>query len=230
MKSKFYKSVAKHQSAFEIDLSEETIRALENFYEGVMKNNNLLHLVGRCDAEEFAIRHILESLYAMQYLPENSFFADIGSGAGLPGIPCLIARKDLKGLLIESKQKKTEFLEKAVTMCDLENRAAVENNQFDEAEDRGVSHVFCRAIDGFSKKMPRLLKWSKTADLIFFAGNNVRKALEKNKVEFSEKLIPMSERRFIFHIKREEPKIEEPIQTEPVEAPVTLDQDNLLEL
>ena len=180
--------------------------------------------------EEFAIRHILESLYALRYVPEGSFFADIGTGAGLPGIPCLIARTDLKGLLIESKQKKSEFLEKAVRLCDLENRASVENNQFDEAEDRGVTHVFCRAIDGFSKKMPRLIKWSESADLIFFAGNSVRDALKKTKVEFEEELIPLSERRFIFRVKREQPSaVEQPVE-KPDTAPVTLDPNDLLEL
>ncbi len=203
MKSKFYKAIEKHKGAFEIDLSEEVIRSLENFHEGVMINNNLLHLVGNCDAEEFAIRHILESLFALQFLPENSEFADIGSGAGLPGIPCLLVRKDLKGFLIESKQKKSEFLEKAVRLCEIEDRATVVHKQFDETDDPGVTHVFCRAIDGFAKKLPRLLKWSENADLIFFAGGNVRDALKKQNVEFSEKLIPMSERRFIFHIARQ---------------------------
>ena len=102
MKSDFYRAIEKHQSAFDIRLDEVTIRALENFYFGVMKNNEHLHLVGKCDAEEFAVRHILESLYALRFLPENSFFADIGAGAGLPGIPCLIVRPDLKAVLIES--------------------------------------------------------------------------------------------------------------------------------
>ncbi len=211
MKSKFFRAIRQNQDSFRLELSEEVIISLENFYQGVMKNNNLLHLVGNCDSEEFAIRHILESLYALQFIPENSFFADIGSGAGLPGIPCLIARKDLKGLLVESKQKKAEFLEKAIALCELTGRATVENKQFDEARNPGVTHIMCRAIDGFAKKMPRIVKWSRSADLILFAGHSVRSALRKTKLEFEEHLIPMSEQRFVFRVKRDETtQIEEP--------------------
>ena len=219
-------AIEKHQGEFGLNLGEETIGALENFHFGVMKNNELLHLVGKCDAEEFAIRHILESLYALQHLPENSHFADIGAGAGLPGIPCLIARSDLKGTLVESKLKKTDFLKKAVQMCGLEKRAEIIGKQFDEAEDPGVSHIMCRAIDGFSKKLPRILSWSKEADLILFAGKNIRDALKKANVDFTEQLIPMSERRFIFNICRS-PKA----KTETAETPpISLDEDDLLEV
>lgn len=215
MKSKFFRAVRQNQDSFRLELSEETILSLENFYQGVMKNNNLLHLVGNCDSEEFAIRHILESLYALQFMPDGSFFADIGSGAGLPGIPCLIARKDLKGLLVESKQKKAEFLEKAVALCGLTGRATVENKQFDEVRNPGVTHIMCRAIDGFAKKMPRIVKWSRSADLILFAGHSVRSALRKTKLEFQEHLIPMSEQRFIFRVKRDDAAlIDESIATD----------------
>ena len=121
-------------------------------------------------------------------------------------------------------------MEKAVIQCDLTNRAIVTNKQFDEAADPGVSHIMCRAIDGFSKKMPRLIDWSKTADLMFFAGNNVRDALKKTKVEFSEKLIPMSDRRFLFHVKRDaEPEVNMLSETSP-EAQTRLDQTDPREL
>ncbi|MEZ5345422.1 MAG: RsmG family class I SAM-dependent methyltransferase [Pyrinomonadaceae bacterium] len=202
MKSKFFKAVRQNQDSFRLELGEDTILSLENYYQGVMKNNDLLHLVGKCDAKEFAIRHILESLYALRFLPEGSFFADIGTGAGLPGIPCLIARKDLKGILVESKQKKSEFLEKAVRLCDLTGRADVVNKQFDEARNPGVTHIMCRAIDGFAKKLPRIVNWSNSADLILFAGQNVKSALRKSKLEFEENLIPLSEQRFIYRVKR----------------------------
>ncbi len=203
MKSKFFKALKKHQGAFDVTLSEENIAQLEHFYRGVLKYNDILHLVGRCDAEEFAIRHILESIYALQYVAENSEFADIGSGAGLPAIPCLIVRPDLKGILIESKKNKSGFLEKAVVECGLGGRARVINQQFDEVPDQDVTHVFCRALDGFAKKIPRILKWSKSADLVLFAGEAVRNALKKSGVKFDEKLIPLSERRFLFHIRRD---------------------------
>ena len=115
-------------------------------------------------------------------------------------------------------------------LCGLSGRATVSHKQLSEADDPGVSHILCRAIDGFSKKVPKLLKWSEKADLVFFAGESVRKALRKTKSEFEETLLPMSERRFVFYVSRknnEEKRSEpNPFQT----PPILLDETNLLEL
>jgi 16S rRNA (guanine(527)-N(7))-methyltransferase RsmG len=190
----------KHQSAFGLNLAEEKIHALALFYAFVQKHNEILHLVAPCDAEEFAVRHILESLTALEFLPRNTTFADVGAGVGLPSIPCLIVRDDLRCVLIESKLKKTHFLELALAECKLETRAEIVNRQFEEIKIPDVSYVLCRALDKFTQKLPRLLKWSKDRSLLFFGGNALRDELQKNGVEFSEKLIPMSEKRFLFYI------------------------------
>ena len=112
-------------------------------------------------------------------------------------------------------------------MCGLKDRATVVNKQLDESTDPGVSHVMCRAIDGFSKKIPRILNWSKDANLILFAGENVRRALDKAKVKYDRELLPMSERRYIFHIDRSA-KIANEGAAET--TPISLDEDNLLEV
>src|SRR5258706_9779884 len=114
MRQKFISAINQHQSAFGIGPPAEKIERLADYYDLVMEHNPLLRLVGPSTPEEFAIRHILESLVLLEYLPKDAKFADVGSGAGLPSIPCLLVRDDVKALLIESKQKKAKFLELAV--------------------------------------------------------------------------------------------------------------------
>ncbi len=191
-------AIKKHQSEFGLNLEDEMISRLAVYYDLVMQNNELLHLVAPCNAEEFAVRHLLESLYALQFLPENTVFADVGTGAGLPSVPCLIIREDLMGKLIESKQKKGDFLKQIINTCGLEGRAMLINKQFQEIQNIEVSYVLCRALDKFGKRVSQLKKWSDDANLIFFAGESVRRELVKNKISFREYLIPMSEKRFIF--------------------------------
>ena len=84
MLAEFIKIIETRQSDFGLNLSEDKIRALFNYYEIVQKHNEILHLVAPCSAEEFATRHILESLTILEFLPPNAKFADIGAGAGLP--------------------------------------------------------------------------------------------------------------------------------------------------
>lgn len=198
MQKEFIQAIEKHQNAFGLNLPEKKILALADFYKLILRHNGILHLVAPSTAEEFATRHVLESLTLLEFLPPKASFADVGAGAGLPSIPCLIAREDLRGFLIESKLKKADFLREALSECGLENRAEIINRQFEEIKKPDVSYVLCRALDKFTRKLPKLLKWSAGSRLLFFGGNSLRDELQKQGVKFEEKLMPLSEQRFLF--------------------------------
>ena len=198
MTEKFIESLLANQSKFGLNIERTQTERLAIFYDLVQKNNPLLHLVAPCSEEEFAVRHILESLTLLEYLPRNAKFADIGTGAGLPSIPCLLIRGDLRGILIESKLKKVNFLQEVLTNLNLEDRITVINKQFEEVINPEISHVTCRALDKFTLKLPKLLKWSKGCRFLFFGGHNLRDELHKNRVNFTEKLMPLSEQRYLF--------------------------------
>ena len=197
MRSEFITAINFHQAAFGLNLAA-AIERLADYYELINEHNPILHLVGPCSPEEFAIRHILESLTLLDYLPTGAKFADVGTGAGLPSIPCLLVRADLNAVLIESKVKKAGFLRMALTTFGLNDRVQLFNAQFSEAEKPGLSFITCRALDKFSDKLPHLLKWSGTCDLLLFGGDSLRNALIAARVAFIEKLLPMSQQRFLF--------------------------------
>ena len=202
VKSEFIDAIKKYQSAFGLALSDAAIERLADFYEHVQRHNPLLHLVAPCSPEEFATRHILESLTLLNYLPENARFADVGAGAGLPSIPCLLVRDDLRAVLIESKIKKANFLNEEVNRFCLEKRMDVVNRHFEEVVAADFSIVTCRALDKFVEKLPRLLKWSRKRELRLFGGEGLREALQKNGLRFEEKLMPLSDRRYLYILNR----------------------------
>ncbi|MGI8642222.1 MAG: 16S rRNA (guanine(527)-N(7))-methyltransferase RsmG [Pyrinomonadaceae bacterium] len=198
LRQKFTIALTANQQHFNIFLSAKKINKLSDYYELVRKHNEILHLVAPCSSEEFAVRHILESLVLLEFLPENAKFADIGAGAGLPSVPCLIVREDLRGVLIESKLKKVIFLQEVLKKYNLKNRADIFDRQFEELAKPEVDFVICRALDKFTEKLPKILKWSKSCKLLFFGGNNLGENLKKRGVKFERKLIPTSEQRFLF--------------------------------
>ena len=198
MQDEFKKALKSHQPVFGIELTEANISALVDYYALINEYNAILHLVAPMSAEEFAIRHILESLTLLKYLPPKTRFADVGTGAGLPSIPCLLVRDDLKAVLIESKEKKVNFLKTAVKTLGLSSRVQVVNRQFEEIDPGNCEYVTCRALDKFTEKLPRLLKWSMRRGLLLFGGNNLKEALKNQKVKFDVKLMPSSEQRFLF--------------------------------
>ena len=122
MRNDLITSLRANQGLFGLDLADDAIERLAVFYDLIQANNEFLNLVGPSTAEEFALRHILESLTLLDYLPQNAKFADVGAGAGLPSIPCLLVREDLRAVLIESKEKKTKFLDTAIEALGLANR------------------------------------------------------------------------------------------------------------
>lgn len=198
MSDKFIETLGARQSHFGLALDGERLEKLARYYETLLEHNARLHLVAPCPAEEFAVRHVLESLAMLEFLPVGARFADVGPGGGLPSIPCLLARADLSAVLVEAKLKKQAFLEETLEKLGLAAQAAVVGRQFEEIARPAVDFVACRALDKFTQKLPRLLKWAGDAGWLFFGGPALGAELRRQPVEFSEKLLPFSEQRFLF--------------------------------
>ena len=190
----FEEALESNQSVFDLDLRSDTLSGLSAYYSLLTRWNARLHLVAPCSPEEFATRHVLESLMLLKHLPEAAKIADIGSGAGLPIIPCLIARPDLHASLIESSQKKSVFLREALNTA--ARSATIIARPFEEVPTPDVSFVTCRALDQFIEKVPDIIQWSPPgSSLLFFGGETLRTKLSKETQEYK---IPLSERRFLF--------------------------------
>ena len=133
----------------------------------------------------------------LKHLPHGAKIADIGSGAGLPIIPCLIVRDDLKATLIESSSKKTVFLHEALKS--LGKRSDIVAQPFERLEAPAVSFVTCRALDQFIEKAPALVRWAPSrSTLLLYGGETLREELKKTKVTVKEYLLPLSQKRFLF--------------------------------
>jgi 16S rRNA (guanine527-N7)-methyltransferase len=193
----FEEALKANQSVFEIDVAPEALARLSAYYDLLTRWNARLHLVAPCSPEEFATRHVLESLMLLKHLPAGAKIADIGSGAGLPIIPCLIARPDLHATLIESSQKKSVFLREALKHLDLDS--TVIPRPFEDLQPPDVSFVSCRALDQFIEKLPAIIDWAPPgSSLLLFGGETLREQLNKSKTRHQEFRIPLSERRFLF--------------------------------
>ena len=185
--------------SFNLDLSVETIKQLGEYYSLLTRWNDRLHLVAPCPPEEFAVRHVLESLLLLKHLPLNARVADIGSGGGLPIIPCLIARPDLHATLIDSSQKKSVFLREALNAIDRSNSAILISRPFETTTIPLTSHVTCRALDRFARKASALFDWApETSTLLLLGGETIREQLVLYGATFREFLIPLSVKRFLF--------------------------------
>ena len=112
----------KHEGWTVADLSSGQIAALEVFESLLAAHAIPRGMVGSSDRDHIRERHVLDSLRAVPHL--GSFkgpVVDLGSGAGLPGIPVAVARPDLLLTLVERRQLRVAFLELAVERLSLSN-------------------------------------------------------------------------------------------------------------
>lgn len=121
-------------------------------------------LIGPREIGRLWERHILNSVALESLIPEGCRVADVGSGAGLPGIPLAILRPDLEMILIEPMLRRSNFLTEAIDELGLDDRVSVVRGRAEDA-DLHVDVVVSRAV----AKLATLINW--TADLIVDSGS-----------------------------------------------------------
>lgn len=115
-------------------------------------------LVGPREAVRVWDRHLLNSAVLAELIPVGSRIVDVGSGAGLPGIPLALARPDLQIVLLEPMQRRVAFLDEAVSRLDLANVRVVRGRAEDAAVRRELGRtplVTARAV----APLARLARW-----------------------------------------------------------------------
>lgn len=111
-------------------------------------------LLGPREADRIWQRHVLNSVAFADLIPEGACVVDVGSGAGLPGIPLAVFRPDLKITLLEPLARRSAFLELAVAELDLGDRVSVVRGRAEQHDGR-YDMVISRAV----APLGRLLGW-----------------------------------------------------------------------
>jgi 16S rRNA (guanine527-N7)-methyltransferase len=201
-RGEFDKALAAHAGQFGVSLDEDARARLGDYFESVSAWNPRLHLVAPCPPAEFATRHVLESLLALRFVGEGATVLDVGSGAGLPVIPCLVVRPDIKAVLVEASRKKSVFLREVLSRLDRLGAARVVTERFEKLGAPAAGYLTCRAIERFTEILPSLVDWARgIPTLLLFGGEGLRERLELIGLSFETIQVPGSERRFLFVVR-----------------------------
>lgn len=199
----FRETLERHAATYGVILPLSALDRLSKYYELLSVWNSRLHLVAPCSPHEFAMRHVLESLLLLKYLPNNASVADVGAGAGLPILPCLIVRPEIRAVLIEASQKKAVFLREALTTTATSKQATVMAERFENIATPDVDFVTCRALERFEEMLPRLLDWAPAqATLLLFGGKQLAARIVDLGLSQTAELMPQSKGRFLFVVKK----------------------------
>jgi len=142
---------------YDVALTDTQVEAVRRYLSMLIIWNQKLSLTALTDPQEILRRHFGESLFALRALPISiGRLADVGSGAGFPGLALKVGRPELDVVLIEPNSKKTVFLAEVSRVLGVSIQ--IKRGRFEElaAEERTFDFITARALgDPHS-----LLKWS----------------------------------------------------------------------
>lgn len=136
-----------------------TLDRLARYHALLTEWNARIDLTAVLDPEEMVDRHYLDSAapLALGLIPQGARVIDVGTGAGLPGIPLCILRPDLRVTLLDAQRKRVTFLQAAIEALDLPAQA-VHMRAEDAARDEAHREAYDVAVSRAVAATPTLLE------------------------------------------------------------------------
>lgn len=135
----YFKRVA---DKMKINLLNEEIDKFFQYKNLLKEWNEKINLTAIVDEKEILLKHFIDSLTIEKYIKNNARILDVGSGAGFPGIPLKIVRKDIEITLLDSLNKRLIFLGEVINKLELDNVFLVHGRAEDIGNDNRYREKF----------------------------------------------------------------------------------------
>lgn len=180
----------------DLKLEDSFYKEIQVFIELLQKWGKVHNLSGRLD-EQSIYENILDSLSPLNFIEKFESFADVGTGAGYPGLIIAIAKKDIKAYLIEPRAKRVAFLNFVKASLGLENLKILQN-RVENIEDIKVELITSRAVTN-TKLLIDLTKNIKEAysSYLFYKGSLLENELEEAKIN-NYKVVSRNDRNYLY--------------------------------
>lgn len=135
-KQEFEQKIKTYADEIEIVLNEQQIHQFYQYMELLLEWNEKINLTAITNPEEIIVKHFIDSLTIAKHVKENARLIDVGTGAGFPGIPLKIIREDIEITLLDSLNKRVNFLNEVIHELKLSKIQAVHSRVEDFAKDK----------------------------------------------------------------------------------------------
>lgn len=145
--------------AIALPLDEAQVDKLLDYLALLGKWNKSYNLTAITDPVKMLSYHLLDSLAIFDAVKSAGTALDVGTGAGLPGLPLAIATPDSKWTLLDSNGKKTRFLQQVVAQCNISNAEVVQSRVEDYHAEKPFDIIVSRAyasLSGFVESVQHL--------------------------------------------------------------------------
>ena len=150
----FEQQIAQGANTMGLSLSDDAIAKLAAYHQLLIKWNKAFNLTAVRDSKEMVSRHILDSLSCLPYI-KGPRLIDVGSGAGLPGIPIAICCPEVTVYSLDSNGKKTRFQNQVKAELGLDNFTVL-HQRVEQCDIEPCDQVISRAFASIQD----MLEWS----------------------------------------------------------------------
>jgi 16S rRNA (guanine527-N7)-methyltransferase len=187
---------------FEITVDDKQVQLIQQYMSILQRWNEKLNLTAIRDPLEILYRHFCESMFAAGAVPvQFGRLADIGTGAGFPGIPMKIMQPKIELFLVESNIKKGTFLAEIVRDLELTNTRVLISRYEELSEELAPLDFVCsRALGEFGPFLEWAAKEQLSAGrtLLWIGGRDVDEARKSPYWEWREPIrVPQSLQRYL---------------------------------
>lgn len=184
--SEFEKIFMEEAQKINIELDKNQIEKFYKYMDLLIEWNEKINLTAITNRKDILVKHFIDSLTIQRYLGDAVNIIDVGTGAGFPGIPIKIINPNLKVVLVDSLNKRINFLQDVIKKLNLDNIEVIHARAEDLGQNKKYREAFdivtSRAVANMSVLSEYLLPLARVnGKCICMKGSDIEEELENSK-------------------------------------------------
>jgi len=166
-----------------IDITDKQVKKFFSYMNLLIEWNKKINLTTIIEPKEIIIKHFVDCGTILKYLKDGENIIDIGTGAGFPGIPIKILNENLNVTLVDSLNKRINFLNEVCIALDLENIELIHSRAEDLAKNKSYRENFDKSVSRAVANLTTLAEYDlpfikKGGQMIAMKGVEIEKELQ----------------------------------------------------
>lgn len=186
LKEEFSEKIKEYMNKINIEISDKQIEKFFDYMNLLLEWNEKINLTAITEPEDIILKHFVDCATILKYIKDEDKIIDIGTGAGFPGIPLKILNEKLDITLMDSLNKRINFLNEIINKLDLKNIIAIHARAEELARNKGYREKYdiatSRAVANLSTLSEYMLPFvKKNGMVISMKGSNIEEEVKNAK-------------------------------------------------
>ena len=189
--------IQKGITPFELELTKEQIQLFHIHAQELVQWTRKVNITAITDAREIAIKHFVDSILPLSFLPQMRKVLDVGSGGGFPSLPLKVIYPDIQLTLVDAVRKKVSFMQHVIRKLQLKRAKAV-HTRVENIRHQGDAFILydtivCRALSYLTFIIPNVLPLLSTdGEIVVWKGRMPESEIKEFQARFPDQALHLN--------------------------------------